>query len=169
VDDELRRRREEVVREHMASENRQDFDATIGTLAHPHYEICPTGEVFDGEEEVRGYWAETRTAFPDQRNEIIALHSGDDAVVAEFWLRGTHTGPLRRLPPTGREYECRMTAVFEFEGDRISCERVYFDLGTILRQLGLASDPQSLRGRAGTLLGHPVTIGRAVARQLGRR
>jgi steroid delta-isomerase-like uncharacterized protein len=118
---------------------------------------------------VRAYWAETRTAFPDQRNEIIALHQGDDAVVAEFWLRGTHTGPLRKLPPTGRKYECRMTAIFEFEGDRISCERVYFDLGTILRQLGLASDPQSLRGRAGTLLGHPVTIGRAVGRRLIRR
>lgn len=31
-----------------------------------------------------------------------------------------------------------MAAVFEFAGDRITCERVYFDSGTILRQLGLA-------------------------------
>src|SRR5918994_2179856 len=129
MDDELRRRRDKVVRDHMESENRRDFDTTIETLSHPHYEICPTGEVFDGEEEVRAYWGETRTAFPDQRNEIIALHHGDDAVVAEFWLRGTHTGPLRGLPPTGRKYECRMTAIFEFEDDKISCERVYFDLG----------------------------------------
>ena len=62
-----------------------------------------------------------------------------------------------------------MTAIFTFEGDKIVCERVYFDSATILRQLGVASDPQSLRGRAGTLLGHPLTIGRAVARQLSRR
>jgi len=30
-----------------------------------------------------------------------------------------------------------MIALFFFEGDRIVCERVYFDSATILRQLGL--------------------------------
>jgi hypothetical protein len=30
-----------------------------------------------------------------------------------------------------------MVALFLFDGDRINCERVYFDSGTILRQLGL--------------------------------
>ena len=56
-----------------------------------------------------------------------------------------------------------------FEGDKLVCERAYFDSATILRQLGVASDPRSLRGRAGTLLGHPLTIGRVVARQFLRR
>jgi hypothetical protein len=31
-----------------------------------------------------------------------------------------------------------MVAVFEFEHDRVVCERAYYDLGTILGQLGLA-------------------------------
>jgi hypothetical protein len=62
-----------------------------------------------------------------------------------------------------------MTAIFEFEGDRIVCERVYFDSNSILQQLGVASDPMSLRGRAGTLVGHPLTIGRAFARRIVRR
>ena len=35
ITDELRLRREAVVREHMESENTQDFDATIGTFDHP--------------------------------------------------------------------------------------------------------------------------------------
>jgi steroid delta-isomerase-like uncharacterized protein len=169
VDDELRRKREATVREHMESENHHDFDATIGTFSHPRYELCATGDVYDGEEEVRAYFAETRRAFPDQRNELIALHHGDDAVVAEVWVRGTHRGPLRKLPPTGREFECRGAAIFVFEGEKLVCERAYFDSATILRQLGVASDPRSLRGRIGTLLGHPVTIGRAMARQLVRR
>lgn len=30
-----------------------------------------------------------------------------------------------------------MAVIFEFAGDRIVCERVYFDTATILRQLGL--------------------------------
>jgi steroid delta-isomerase-like uncharacterized protein len=108
------------------------------------------------------YFTETRTAFPDQRNELIALHHADGAVIAEFDLLGTHLGPLRSLPPTGRSFRCRMAAFFLFEGDRITCERVYFDQNTILRQLGIAHDPSSLAGRASMVVNHPLTIGRAL-------
>jgi steroid delta-isomerase-like uncharacterized protein len=133
--DEIRRTREEKVRRHMEAENVHDFDAVIGTFERPRYELVGTDRVHDGEEAVRAYFRETRTAFPDQRNELIALHHADDAVIAEFWLLGTHEGPLGGLAPTGRRFRCRMTAFFLFEGDGLVCERVYFDSGTILRQL----------------------------------
>jgi steroid delta-isomerase-like uncharacterized protein len=168
-DPELRARREAVVREHMESENRHEFDVTIATFAHPRYEIVPTGDVYDGQDEVERYFAETRAAFPDQRNELIEMHQAEDAVVVEFDLLGTHLGNFRGLPPTGRAFKCRTLAVFAFEGDRIVCERVYFDAATILRQLGVAHDPLTLRGRLATVLNHPVTIGRAVVRQAIRR
>jgi steroid delta-isomerase-like uncharacterized protein len=133
----LRERREAAVRKHMESENEHDFDTTLATFDHPRYEIVPTGDVHDGPDEVMAYFREARTAFPDQRNELIALHHGDDAVIAEFNLSGTHRGPLRGFEPTGREFTCRMIAVFEFEpdGHGIVCERVYFDSATILAQL----------------------------------
>ena len=111
----LRERREAVVREHMESENRHEFDATLATFDHPRYEIVATGEVHDGPGEVMRYFEETRAAFPDQRNELIALHHADDAVIAEFDLLGTHLGTLRGLPPTGRPFRCRMAALFLFE------------------------------------------------------
>lgn len=144
ISDALAERRLEVVRRHMESENDHDFDATIATFAHPRYELIPTGQVFDGEEEVRAYFAGSRTAFADQRNEPIALHATGTGVFAEFWLLGTHTGPLLGHEPTGREFRVRMVAFFEFapaDGDRpdaIVCERVYYDLLSILRQLDLA-------------------------------
>jgi steroid delta-isomerase-like uncharacterized protein len=162
----VRAARERIVREHMESENRQAFDVTMATFDHPRYEIVPTGDVYDGEQEVAGYFAESRRAFPDQRNELIALHHADDAVVVEFHLRGTHLGPLRGLPPTGRAFTCRMVAVFVFEDDRLVCERAYFDSATILRQLGIAHDPLTLRGRLATVATHPVTIARAGLRML---
>ena len=137
----LRERREAVVREHMDSENRHDFDATMATFAHPRYELIATGQVHDGEAEVRAYFAASRAAFPDQRNELIALHHADDGVIAEFDLLGTHLGPLMGIEPTGKEFRCRMAAFFLFgdgdDSDKIVCERVYFDSDTILRQLGL--------------------------------
>jgi steroid delta-isomerase-like uncharacterized protein len=166
---ELRERREAIVREHMESENVQDFDATLDTFGHPRYELIPTGDVYDGEEEVRGYFAESRAAFPDQRNELIALHHSDDAVIVESNLYGTHEGPFRGLPPTGRKFVMRFCAIFEFDDDRLMCERVYFDSATVLRQLGIARDPLKLSGRVATVLNHPLTVGKAVAGQLLRR
>jgi steroid delta-isomerase-like uncharacterized protein len=132
---ELRKKREEVVRLHMESENVHDFDTTIDTFSHPRYELIATEQVHDGEAEVREYFAKSRSAFPDQRNELLSLRHADDAVITEFWLLGTHLGRLGGLEPTGRTFRCRMTAFFIFEGEKIVCERVYFDQATILRQL----------------------------------
>src|SRR4051812_42692708 len=145
--DAIRREREAIVREHMDSENRHEFDATMATFHHPRYEIVPTNEVHDGRDEVDDYFQETRRAFPDQRNELVALHHADDAVLVEAVIRGTHRGPLRSLPPTGKEFELPILAMFVFEGDdKLVCERVYFDQATLLRQLGIARDPTSLTG-----------------------
>ena len=132
-----RERRDAVIREHMDSENRLDFDATLATFSHPRYELVGTRQVFDGADEVMGYYLASRTAFPDQRNEIRTLRHADDAVVVEFDLLGTHLGEFLGVAPSGKEFRAPMAAIFEFDGDRITCERIYFDAGTILRQLDI--------------------------------
>jgi steroid delta-isomerase-like uncharacterized protein len=164
----LREHREAIVVEHMESENRHEFDVTMQTFDHPRYELIATGEVHDGAAEVAAYFDETRTAFPDQRNELLALHHADDAVIVEAMLYGTHLGPFRGLPATGRAFEMRFCAMFIFEEERLVCERVYFDAATILRQLGIAHDPLTLRGRLATVVNHPLTIGGALIRRLRR-
>ena len=114
VSEELRRKREELVIEHMETENRHEYEATIETFDHPRYELVGTGDVYDGREEVARYFEETRTAFPDQRNELLALHHADDAVFVEAMLYGTHLGSYRGLPPTGRSFEMQFCAMFLF-------------------------------------------------------
>jgi steroid delta-isomerase-like uncharacterized protein len=133
----LQEQRLAVIREHMLSENEHRFQDTLATFDHPRYEIVPTGDVYDGPEEVAEYYRATRAAFPDQRNENVTLRTAEDAVVAEFDLLGTMEGELRGMAPTGRSFRCRMCAVFVFEPDTsgIVCERVYFDQATIMRQL----------------------------------
>jgi predicted ester cyclase len=131
----LVRRREAVVREHMASENEHRFDDTLATFTHPRYELIGTGQVYDGAEEVTNYYARSRAVFPDQRNEVRAVLSAGDTVVVEFDLLGTHLGSLMGEEPTGKSFRCPMVALFEFEGEGIVCERVYFDSETIYGQL----------------------------------
>ena len=142
--DDLTARRIQTVRDQMALECACDWDGVIATFAHPRYEMYGAGTVFDGEEAVRAYFAASRTPFPDQGNEIIAIAGGGDSVLVEFWLTGTHLGPLR-LPggvvePTGKTFKVRMAATFEFApgSDKIICERPYFDQGAVVRALGLA-------------------------------
>ena len=56
-----RKTREAVVVEHMESENALDFDATLATFSHPRYELVATGQVFDGADEVMGYFPRAST------------------------------------------------------------------------------------------------------------
>lgn len=140
----LAQARIQTVRDHMALECVNDWDAVIATFAHPRYEMYGSGAVFDGEEAVRGYFAASRTPFPDQGNEIIAIAAAGDTVLVEFWLTGTHLGPLKvrgqTIAPTGKPFRVRMAATFEFApgSDKIVCERPYFDQGAVVRALGLA-------------------------------
>src|SRR3954467_4003572 len=117
----IRKRREEIVHEHMDSENRHEFGVTLDTFEHPRYELVATGDVYDGPEEVSAYFEESRRAFPDQRNELRALQHPDEGVRVGAVIRGAHRGPLRSLPPTGREYELPILAFFVFEEERLLC------------------------------------------------
>jgi predicted ester cyclase len=142
-----RARREKIVLDHFHDEVAQDWDAVLSTFPHPRYEIVPTQTVYDGDGPVRGYYNETRVAFPDQRHEMIALRHSDDAVIVEFHLLGKHLGPLGPVPPTGGAFKVRMTAFFVFdESEALVTERVYFDQLTFLRQLIAGIDLKSPRG-----------------------
>ena len=136
--DELRTRRLEVLAEHFQSEIDHDWDRCLATFKDvPRYEIVPTGQVHEGAEAVVAYHRGQRTAFPDQRHENVRMHvADDDTVVSEFDLLGTNTGEFMGLPPTGRPFRVAVIAVFAFDGDRITNERVYLDGASLLRQIG---------------------------------
>lgn len=141
----LNERRIDVVRRHMALEITHEWDAVIATFDHPRYELHGPGTVFDGEAAVRSYFTASRTPFPDQGNEVISIaaDSGTDTVLVEFWLTGTHLGPLqlgvRTVEPTGKAFRVRMAASFEFVpgSDKILCERPYYDQSAVLKALGI--------------------------------
>jgi steroid delta-isomerase-like uncharacterized protein len=134
----LRRRRLDVLERHFQSEVDHDWDTCLATFnGHPRYEIVPTGQVHDGDDAVLAYHRAQRTAFPDQRHDDVRFHvADDDTVIAEFDLLGTNTGELLGMPPTGKAFRVPVIAVFSFEGERITNERVYLDLATLLSQVG---------------------------------
>jgi len=85
-------------------------------------------------------------------------------------IRGTHLGEWRGLPATGRRVEVPLCGVYTFDADdRLAGERIYYDRGTVLRQLGVFHEPQSILGQLCILATHPVTMTRAVMRKFLRK
>ena len=169
MDSSLRQAREAVVLEHIESENRHDFDATVRTFSRPRYEVTPTREAHNGSDAVLSFLLESHDAFPNFVLTIEKMHVAEDAIIVETRFVGTHTGVWRGLPPTGREVDYMMCNVFEFDGPDLVCERLSFDLLTILQQLGVARDPTSWAGRLQTALAHPVVVSSAWLRSILRR
>ena len=158
-----------TVLEHMTAENGHEFQRSIDAFAHPRYEVIASGDTYEGPVEVAALLDENKRAFPDFHFDVRRMRDADDAVIVEGDFRGTHQGVWRGLPPTGRAVDFPVIIVFEFEGDRMVCERTYFNLGTPLTQLGVARDPNTKSGQIAAALNHPVTIGRAVLGELRHR
>ena len=74
------------------------------------------------------------------------------------------------MPATGRRVEFPLCGIYTFDTqDRLAGERIYYDRGTVMRQLGLFHEPEGRLGRLVTALSHPLTITRALLRPSGRQ
>jgi steroid delta-isomerase-like uncharacterized protein len=117
-----------------------------------------------------GYYEDILAALPDLHIEIDRELAAEDAVVLEVRISGTQLGSWRGLPATGRRVEFPVCAVYTFdEKGSLAGERIYYDRGSVLQQVGLYHDPQSMLGRLEALFAHPITIARAYGRKLRPR
>lgn len=131
----LRQRREAIVKQHADAENEHDIEGTIATFHEPRYEV--NGAPMDGEQAVREMLQQLMTGFPDLHVEIGKMRHTDDAVFGEGLITGTHDGEWNGIPPTGRRVEVPLIGIFEFDEDRLLCEKVAIDMATILTQIGV--------------------------------
>jgi steroid delta-isomerase-like uncharacterized protein len=135
ISDKLREAREDLLRRHLQAHTAGDIDAVVATFARPRMELIASGRVLEGAEALRAYLQERRRAFPDQSFEVICHHHSDRAVVSEHWMTGTHLGEVHGVEPSGKRFRARMAAIFDFEGEDLVNQRLYYDAGTIARQL----------------------------------
>lgn len=135
---------EAAARELNEAYNDRDWDAWIA-LTSPDVELVtvPTGQTFQGHAGAREFIDGWATAFPDSRIETGLVIANDAAVGMEWTGRGTHDGPLvtpaGTIPPTGQSVELAFTQFLEFEDGLIVRGRLYFDLASMLQQLGVVA------------------------------
>lgn len=135
INDKLREAREAVLAGNLEALARGDVAGVVRSFVRPRMELVGPGRVIDGADALRSYLEDRRRAFPDQRFEVICYHHSERAVIAELWMSGTHTGELHGVEPTGKRFRVRMASISEFEGEDLVNQRMYYDHGTVARQL----------------------------------
>ncbi len=160
-----------IVEQHIRLENEHDLEGVVRTFGDTaRYDDEPWGEHYEGRNGVRLFYEQLMKALPDLGIEVQRRHVTDDAILVEVVIRGTHLGGWRGLPATGQRVEFPLCGVYTFDPDDcLAGEKIYYDRGTVLRQLGVFHEPQSLLGQISILATHPTTIVRAFVRKLLRR
>jgi steroid delta-isomerase-like uncharacterized protein len=136
---------EEASRKLAKAINAHDLDAVTKAYASDAIAYDPMyPEPLRGREAIKKDSADFFRAFPDLRFEISSVVEKDDGSGAgEVRMTGTHTGPLAtptggEVPPTNKRIELKGAAFVRLnDKGEIVEERRYYDVGTILRQLGL--------------------------------
>lgn len=132
------------IKSHLEAESTQNLPALLAGMTEDCYNLvlCDPSPLYRGADAVarryRGLW----TAFPDLRvrlRRIVAIEG--ELAVTEHTLSGTHAGLLFGVAPTRRSVQVETVVIWEFASGRIRGETVYFDLATMLRQVGTLTLP----------------------------
>jgi steroid delta-isomerase-like uncharacterized protein len=160
-----------TVEQHVRLENEHDLEGVLRTFGDTaRYDDEAWGEHHEGRNGVRQFYEQLMKALPDLEINVQRRHVTDDAILLEVVICGTHLGAWRGLPATGRRVEFPLCGVYTFDADdHLAGEKIYYDRSTVLRQLGVFHEPQSVSGRISILATHPITIGRALVRKFLRR
>lgn len=90
-----------------------------------------------GREQIAAVYARNLAAFPDATARVERMVAEGDTVVVEWTLRGTHKGRLLGIPATGRPITITGVSLMRFREGRPVADTRVWDLGGLLRQIGL--------------------------------
>jgi len=81
---------------------------------------------------------------PDTKLTPVSRTVGEDQLVDEMIFSFTHTQEmpwmLPGIPPTNRRVEVPLVAIVRFREGKLAHEHIYWDQGSVLKQVGLISD-----------------------------
>jgi steroid delta-isomerase-like uncharacterized protein len=153
----------EIAERYFAAWNRRDPEGIVATFAEGGVYRDPS--VPDG---LRGaaigaYARGLFEAFPDLSFDLFGVApTGERGVVAQWVMRGTNTGPMQGLPPTGKSVAVPGADFLTVGDGGVESVQGYFDTRTLPEQLGLQVlvQPRALG---------PVRFGNSVRMTTGKK
>ena len=129
--------------DHSKAEDKRDLDGLIATLSPDCvYEIVPTGERWDGHAGARAFYTNFLRAFPDVRFDLKDIVIGPQGVIEIARMQGTQRSAWQGQAATGNRAELDVVIHFPWDpgAERFAGERIYYDSGTMARQLAGSPD-----------------------------
>jgi steroid delta-isomerase-like uncharacterized protein len=123
--------------------NQKDWNAVrTGITPDFIYDEVGTGRKVQGADQTITLFQGWAEAIPDSKATFDNAVASGNTVLLELTWRGTHSGPLQTpkgtFAATGKKIEVRACAVVELVNGKAKEQRHYFDMTTLLQQLGIA-------------------------------
>ena len=134
----------DIAKAQITAYNQKDWNAVATALAAGCvYDEVATHRRLQGIKDIETAWKGWAAALPDSNASFDNVSVSGNIVTLEITWRGPHNGPLQlptgALPPSGRKIEIRACQVVEVADGRVQSIRHYFDMATMLQQLGAFS------------------------------
>ena len=136
---------EQVWTEHLKGEfESKDVEATLATMVDDAWvNHMPVNTGGKGKDALRRFYRDDFIpSWPDDL-EMVPVNRviGQGEIVDELRLTFTHSKPmpwfLPNIAPTLRTVIVDVVVIAQFRGDKLACERIYWDHANVLRQVGL--------------------------------
>lgn len=133
----------DVAKAQILAYNRKDWDGVRKAVVPGFvYDELGTQRKIRGVDDVIDVWQGWAKAMPDSKATIKSAVASGNTVVLEVIWRGTHSGPLAtpggEIAATGKKFEVPACQVVQVAKDKAKSVRHYFDMTTLLRQLGVS-------------------------------
>jgi len=125
--------------EYMSAWNSHDTNKIVSFFTDDGViEDLALGLVSNGKKELTDNNKSAFVDVPDMKFEVKSVFVSGDWAGMEWVMSDTHTNSrLSKIPATGKAFSVRGATVYQFHGGKIRRETDYYNLVTILQQVGL--------------------------------
>jgi carboxymethylenebutenolidase len=146
----LKSEMERLWQEHTSHEfATRDTESTLATMVDDAYvNHVPVMTGGCGKDALRAFYSQDFIPHmpPDTKLTPVSRTVGENQLVDEMIFSFTHTQEipwmLPGIPATNRHVEVPLVAVVGFRDGKLAHERIYWDQASVLKQIGLLSDPK---------------------------
>jgi len=129
---------EQMIRDYFSVHNTHRIDDIMAYYTDDISFTCEAMHaVSHGKAEVKTMLRGMFAAFPDLIIEVKSAFASGNQAAYELVLSGTHKGDFPGLPATGKRFSVRGVTVAELQNGKLKTERLYWNLGAFLQQVGL--------------------------------
>jgi steroid delta-isomerase-like uncharacterized protein len=105
-----------------------------------HYEDVAFGLMKEGKMQLKDFFTVTRTAIPNLKISVQSCFASEKNGVIEWLMSGTQEGEFHDIPATHKAIQVRGITWVELEDGKIKTNRDYYNLLTVLKQIGILTE-----------------------------